>query len=212
MELMWVEFSSKFFADKRDVESGRSHKVGNIPLQNAGFILRSWYGSSPYKIGENSELYGIGLRTAWSEDDFAAVSSEENEQADLRTIFIEIHKLNAVICFGSSNGPFENPGLIIAIADRIPMLAVENWYKFDKDQHEIKQVVLASGIETQLATAGKRYYALSPRRQDDGSLKFWLNPQDQHLNNSGWFTLEQLRLWAVDEGPIPMKKKESLVN
>lgn len=209
--LRWVEFSSKWFAGKRDVENGKSHKVGDIPLHNKGFIVHSWYGEEPYKLTQNTELSGIGLRTAWSEDDFAVVSSDEAEQVVLRELYDEFQKGNLIITFGGG-GVFENPGLIIAVADRMTPEVIKVWHDFDKEQHAIKKEFAATGIEDLLKKAGKAYYALTPRRKEDGSLHFWLNPQEQNRVNYGWFTLEQLQLWAVDEGPIPKEKKPQLVN
>jgi hypothetical protein len=36
----------------------------------------------------------------------------------------------------------------------------------------------------------------------------FLNPMEQSIHNSGWFTVEQLEEWAKDSGPVMMKKEE----
>lgn len=200
--LRWVEFNSTYFMSKRDVENGRAKKAGDLKLSNAGFVCHSWLGEDPLVFAKNSELYGYGLRTAWSEDDFAAVSSDVDDIEALRAIFAELKKPNAVLTFGEKI-PFSNPGLVIAIADRLPALVLETWYNFDKGWHELCQEVDATGIEKTLKDAGKRYHALSPRRQEDGSIKFWLNPCEQQENNYGWFNLQDLKDWAANRGPIP---------
>jgi len=32
---------------------------------------------------------------------------------------------------------------------------------------------------------------------------YWLNPMEQKIHNYGWFTVEDLLLWAENKGPIP---------
>lgn len=61
-----------------------------------------------------------------------------------------------------------------------------------------------SGVAALLKAAGKGWYALSPAwRAGEGSeLLFYLNPAQQHRYSSGWFTVEELRQWARDEGPV----------
>jgi hypothetical protein len=144
------------------------------------------------------------LAAAWSEDDFAVVSTEPKQIAQLKEIFDQFEKLNIIIMLGARE-LFGNSGFIIGVADRIPQEYVNQWYESDKDWHEIRIEVDASGIEYLLKQAGCQYFALSPRRQKDGTIHFWLNPMQQHKNNFGWFTYEDLKQWAKGEGPIPMK-------
>jgi hypothetical protein len=203
--LAWVKYVSTWYVSRLDVERGLAKKVGDTKITNEGFVLHDWYHEEPDKMALNSELHGVGLRAAWSEDDFAVISNDLGEIAALREIFDEIQKKNTCIFFGGG-GPFQNSALVIAIADRLPKEITEDWFQYDYEQQQIKKEFEATGIEKLLAAAGKRYYALSPRRRDDGSLWYWLNPCEQHKTNYGWFTLEQLQQWAKDEGPIPMKE------
>jgi hypothetical protein len=203
----WVKFTSKYYVSRLDVERGLAKKVGDVEIQNEGFVYHSWYCEEPEKLALNSELYGTSLRGAWSEDDFAAVSSKPEEIAALREIFAEFEKQNIAFCFSGTLPVFENAGLVFAIADRLPEGVTENWDKHDRDREQIDKEFEATGIEKLLADSGKRYYALSPSRQKDGSLHYWLNPMEQQQNNYGWFTLEDLQAWARGEGPIPMKQK-----
>lgn len=191
----------------------------------AGFIFREYfYDEKPSRAAsESTELYIYKpfrprkdekprtLAAAWSESDFAVVSTDPAQIAQLKEIFNEFARLNIVIMIGARE-LFGNGGLIIGIADRIPQKYVDMWYAADKDWHEIRKEVEASGIEELLKKAGKRYYALSPRRQKDGTIHFWLNPMEQDKNNYGWFTYEALKLWALGEGPIPKEKKPAHVN
>lgn len=204
----WVKYVSTWYVSRYDVKRGLAKKVGDKKITNEGFVLHNWYPEEPDKMGLNSELYGVGLRAAWSDDDFAVVSNDLGEISAIREIFDEIKKENACIFFGGA-APFSNASLVIAIADRLPANVTEEWFKFDYDQNEIKKEFAATGIEKLLEDAGKRYYALSPRRRDDGSLWYWLNPMEQNRTNFGWFTLEELQAWAKNEGPIPMKEVQA---
>jgi len=205
--IAWVEFSSKYSYSSWDVREGRAKKAGDVKLKNAGFALDMWFGDDPsVRIVGNRELYGVGLRAAWSEDDLAVVSSDVEQQKLLKVLFDEIKKSNVVVTWGASLPVFENPGIILAIADRIPESVRNMWLTSDAEYHQLRKDFDATGIEKLLAKAGKRYYALRPTREKDGGLKFWLNPQEQQKYNYGWYTLEQLQAWAKDEGPIPMKK------
>lgn len=69
----------------------------------------------------------------------------------------------------------------------------------------LHDVVKASGIEDALARAGKCWYALSPdwydRDREEGLL-FFLNPCEQHRYHHGWFTVDELRAWAANTGPV----------
>lgn len=50
------------------------------------------------------------------------------------------------------------------------------------------------------------YFLGSPRKNEEGVWRFWLNPSQQHIYEAGWFTLEELKQWANDEGPVIKKK------
>jgi hypothetical protein len=182
-----------------------------------GFMFASFiYGDINNMAAENRELTIYkpfrsnetpAIAAAWSENGFAVVSNDQAQIAQLKEIFDEFSKLNIAIMLSGRNNPFENSGLVIAIADRIPLVHVKEWAVADEDNHKTQKEFAETGIEKLLSNAGKRYFALSPRRQKDGSLRYWLNPQDQQDNNFGWFTLEDLKLWTVGKGPIPGRKR-----
>src|SRR5579863_6556852 len=205
--LAWVKYTAKTYMGRYDVERGLAKKVGDVTLKNEGFVFHSWYGLEPEKMAVSSELSGAGLRGAWSEDDFAAVSSRPEDIIALKEILSAFESKNIAICFSGALPAFDNPGLVFAIADRLPESVLDDWDKHDREQEQIKKEFAATGIEKLLKSAGCGYYALSPRRRDDGSLWYWLNPTEQQKNNYGWFTLEDLQAWARGEGPIPMKRK-----
>jgi hypothetical protein len=185
-----------------------------------GFAYRSyWFRSAEVSLIDDGDLKSyeifdrdthkmkpnpVQLVAAWSDDDFACLSKDPTDIKYLREIFEQFAKKNIIFTFSNALPAFENPGLIIAIANRMPKEAVEMLTKADKENHEIEKFVVKSKIRELLKEKGKGYFALHPKRWEDGSIKFWLNPYDQHKVNYGWFTLEQVRQWADDKGPIPM--------
>src|SRR5690606_5349289 len=111
-------------------------------------------------------------------------------------------------------GPFHTGGLHFIIVSKTPDHIKQMLWLEHTDSNRILEAVEEIGIEEDLKAAGKRWFALSPRffKDEAGNeiIKFWLNPMEQHLNDSGWFTEEELRQWIKDEGPIPMKAKKGL--
>lgn len=79
--------------------------------------------------------------------------------------------------------------------------------KADANSEALLKEFKATKIVDILKSAGKGYYSLVPHKELDKKtgeyqLLFWLNPVDQHLNNHGWFTLDDLKQWANNEGVI----------
>ena len=146
------------------------------------------------------------LRAAWDESSFGVVSDDPAEKKFLKELYGEFQKKNGVITFMRGMN-IENPGLCLLIADRIPQNIRDGWYDADKDRHTLYEEMEKSGIEALLEERGKRYFALSPKRQKDGSVKYWLNPYDQDRNKWGLFTLEEVQEWAFDRGPIPIREE-----
>jgi hypothetical protein len=115
---------------------------------------------------------------------------------------------------GKGMNPFSNNGLVVAIVSRIPKEGKDLLLAGDLDYMSLKAVSNDTGIEKVIRTAKKSFYALSPKWTKDikgteGRTKhrvvYWLNPTEQHIHAAGWFTVEDLELWAKDEGPV-MKK------
>ncbi len=150
----------------------------------------------------------VQLACAWSEDDFACLSSDSTDIKYLREIFDAFAKKNIVLTFAASLPAFDNPGLIIAIADRLPKEVTGMWKQADVTAHALRKAVDATGIEKLLKEKGRRYFALSPKLQSDGSISYWLNPMEQDRNNFGWYRLEDLKDWAEGKGNIPMSKAQ----
>lgn len=170
------------------------------------YLWQTWDGKKP-DFSKNSELrtWRGSLACAWDEKSFGVFSTDQKEIAYLKDIYEAFQKCDGAVFLGGG-GPFQNSGLVLAIASRIPKSLIDGWYKADKGRYDIDQEVEKTGIRQLLKDKGRHYFALSPKRKDDGSLIYWLNPQEQRENNSGWFTLADLKEWAEGTGKIPMKK------
>ncbi len=160
------------------------------------------YDKEPYT--NECGFYGE-LATAWDGGSFAVFAHEPEQIEQLK----EVHSAfasNDIAIWRGGGGVFQNAGLVIAIASRLPAQVTDGWMQHDIEQKKLIEDFSATGIESKLRAADKRYFALSPRREAEGSLIFWLNPMEQNTNNAGWYKLEQLEQWIKNEGPIPKKK------
>lgn len=152
----------------------------------------------------NGGAWDPKLYTQWDERGFCVISSEKDTIEQLRQIYEAFKKCDIAMWRGGG-GVFQNPGLCIAIASHLPKEVVDSWHQHDVEHNQLMADFKATGIEEKLKKAGKGYFALSPRREEDNSLIFWLNPTEQARNNYGWFKLEELEQWAENKGPIPKK-------
>lgn len=170
----------------------------------SGMYLKCYSDDSIYFDGG---AWDPKLYTQWSERAFCVISSEKETIEQLRQIYDAFAK-NDVAIWRGGGGVFQNPGLCIAIASSLPKDVTDSWYQHDVEHNQLMADFKATGIEEKLKKAGKGYFALSPRREEDGSLIFWLNPMEQRQNNYGWFKLADLEAWARNEGKIPMTEQQ----
>ena len=147
------------------------------------------------------------LWTAWSGEDFAVVSDNSATRVKLHFVYEAILRCDAAIWLGGG-GVFQNAGFVIAVASELPKHVTDAWFKSDLERRQLLKDAADTGIEKTLRSAGKEWYALSPCREKDGTITFWLNPTKQDIYSRGRFTVEQLRQWASDEGPVVMTKKQ----
>lgn len=143
---------------------------------------------------------------AWNEEHFMfAVSGAEH--IDALEMVYNAFKTNDIAVFLSNGAVFKNAGLSFAMVSRFPADVAKQMEDTDKSQARLNKAFADTGIADLLRKAGKQYFALSPRWTDDDEtdLRYWLNPMDQANNNYGWFTLDDLKQWAENRGPIPKK-------
>lgn len=141
------------------------------------------------------------LITLWDQDSFCALANNADDIASLKEVFEAFSKNDIAIWLGGG-GVFQNSGLCIGIASHLSEDVTKAWYNADIEAKKLRDDMAATGIEEKLKAAGKHYFALKPKRKSDGGLEFWLNPENQDRNNSGWYDLCDLEAWIENKGPI----------
>jgi hypothetical protein len=161
---------------------------------------------------------------AWDESSFAVYVATDEGSNHLETIYKAFLAGDGLIMSGGGgdNNPFDKPGLAIGIISVLPENVKQQMYDADEDAYNLDQAAKATGIYDLIDQS--RYFALSPtwcqpeetrvhHRNPDGEsareampqtghpVKFWLNPTNQRVNSSGWFTVEELEAWVKDEAP-----------
>lgn len=154
-----------------------------------------------------------GLGCAWSDDDFGIYGAGKEQVKKIRDLYKAFQENNVAIWVGGG-GVFKNGGLVLVIADRVPAEGAETLRNADIERETLTKASDATGILERLKSAGKGYYACSPRWNRDGFEKksalpviYFLNPAEQNENNFGWYTVEELDQWILGTGPIPKTKK-----
>ncbi|MBC8161696.1 MAG: hypothetical protein H7Z42_10805 [Roseiflexaceae bacterium] len=61
---------------------------------------------------------------------------------------------------------------------------------------------LLDEVKTTLGDQGKEWHSLERWQYMDGEIRFWLNPRDHELYNTGWFSIDDLIAWARASGPV----------
>ena len=67
-------------------------------------------------------------------------------------------------------------------------------------------LLLFEEVKTTLQDQGKDWYSLERWQWMEGEIKFWLNPNDQDLYNTGWFSIDELIAWTNDIGPVMIEE------
>ena len=63
-------------------------------------------------------------------------------------------------------------------------------------------------VKLALQDQGKEWHSLERWQWMEGGIKFWLNPNEQDLYNSGWFSIDDLIAWSHDTGPVMIEELE----
>ncbi len=166
----------------------------------------------------------------WDGCNFLMSATEGTAEAALmRDIYQACEKGDGfLLTFGSRN-PFGRGGLAVGMIDKLPQMykdqllendlasaALEKAWKPVREHldgllanptfHELHKKYLWK-YEWQREKLS--YFALSPKRLEDGPVEgsaypfmLWLNPNEQDLYASGWYTVEQIEQWSRGEGPV----------
>lgn len=174
-------------------------------------LFFNYYGfdanSSKEQITTELTLFKESLACAWDGGSFGIRTAGQEGRSHLKELYDALVKKDAVIFLGGHPGPFSNAGLVIAITSRLPDEVKKKWHDVDLDYFNLRKAAKDTGIESYLKSKGMQWHTLSPRWKDEKKQEvvFWLNPQQQDINNFGWFTVEQLKEWADGKGDIPKK-------
>lgn len=141
------------------------------------------------------------LQTAWDESSFFFATTDKKLIQRFKKAFEE----KDIAIFLGGGGPFQNGGLKIFIYSETFDILNPHFEEADKDALELYSKAIETGIYEKLEAANKRFFALSPRLSEDG-IKFWLNPYDQHIYNSGWYDVKDLEEWIQDKGKVIKRK------
>jgi len=149
------------------------------------------------------------LACAWDEGSFGILTNKY--QKELEELY-EYFKKHDIVISLLGGGVFQNAGLHILIASRIPQKIQDEWKKADLDRIELEKADEKTKIRKILEKSKKSWFSLSPQWKTENfkteyKVVYWLNPMEQNIHNSGWFTVEDLQLWAEDKGPVIKTKK-----
>ena len=61
-------------------------------------------------------------------------------------------------------------------------------------------------VKLALQDQGKEWHSLERWQWIEGGIKFWLNPNEQDLYNSGWYSIDDLIAWSHDIGPVMIEE------
>ncbi len=65
---------------------------------------------------------------------------------------------------------------------------------------------LLEEVKAALNDQGKEWFSLERWQWMDGEVRFWLNPKDQDLYRTGWFSIDDLIAWSQDIGAIMIEQ------
>jgi len=178
-----------------------------------GIVLNRFYSdddfSSWVKFHTDRYYTKNKFEAGWSNTGFYLLTKKNDIKTieKFKLIYDALCNKNACIWMGGSE-IFENAGFCIGIVDRMSPNIFNDWAVNDKKQHDLKDQFDKTGIEKFLKEANKKWFDLGPRLNRDGKMIIWLNPYDQDKYNSGYFTVDELKMWVKEKGPVIKKDKQ----
>ena len=142
------------------------------------------------------------MRATWDKNNAIVSVFGNNRAKALRSLYEALLGGTATLSISGSANPFGRGGLCLCDASKISAQFKRDILERDLSHKALWDRVNATGIIPFLQANNKGYYALSPKIWEGDQLKFFLNPKEQKLFNSGWFTESELRQWAEGRGPV----------
>lgn len=176
------------------------HPHARQPAEKGGWIEEML----PHGYGDPESLV-----CAWDESTFGIVAYGKKDRRNVLKLWDAFQQQDVAVW--ANVGIFHDAsGLCFCIPSVLPAVDKKTILESDLDRRRLLAASEATGIERTLRAAGKSWFALSPRwtkqsRNTKFEVIYWLNPADQAAYEYGWFTVEDLELWAKDQGPV-MKK------
>ena len=159
---------------------------------------------NPYRKDE------LDFYAAWDGRSFGILTPKEKHYNELKELYLALLNKDCAITIYSpkTDNPYDtNPGLTLFIVSKMPEDLKEEIKEKDLDKYRLSECAEKTGIAEILKKAGKHYFALSPvwANEEKTEVKFWLNPMEQRMYNSGYFTVDELLEWIEEKGPIMNK-------
>lgn len=206
-----------FGLDNRRVTNNSANLHNNLDTKGAKYGKTVLWGLaiSAYEFQERTKFDFTNVRDNWfdaerhpflgfwGDSDFCFLSQNKEHVEEL----VKAYEEKDLGVYLAGGGPFRNGGLVLAIMSRIPQENFDQAKEADLESYNLVKEAISTGIYDTLEKSDKSFFGIRPRRQEDGSLKFWLNPHAQDIYNHGWYTKDELVQWAKDQGPI-IKIKE----
>lgn len=177
------------------------------------------YGYTFYDNRPVSEKFYKNFATAWNSSSFGiSLKGSKNEKIKyLEEIYDAILKKNAIFCFVNKNekNPFSRSYPFLGIADRVSTEFAKDMYDYDYDLLKLKESSESTGIYEYLDKFKKIYRSLKPCwssymdktvegriLKTDYPVIYFLDSGAQKKYKNGWYTVEELKMWAHDVGPV----------
>ena len=150
---------------------------------------------------------------AWDKEGFTITVPYEKREY-LYALKKAIEEKNVAIYMEGIKNPFGRAGLCVMLLSEIPEVKKEKMQEKHNDENKLLEAAYKTGIVEILTKAGKKWFALAPAWKETITefitktkypVIFFLNPEEQNKYNFGWFTVEELKEWAKDKGPIVKK-------
>lgn len=147
---------------------------------------------------EMSTPKGKDVICYWGDNSFMIITTN---QENFQSIKKSLNDIEAAIFTAGKHG------LVICWPDKLDDRTKTELFASDLNAWELRKALDETGIEKELKAAKKEYYGLKPgwKPGEHKVLQFFLNPYDQKKYNHGWFSLEELKEWINDKGPIIKK-------
>jgi hypothetical protein len=152
---------------------------------------------------------GQALVAAWDKKSFLVMVSGKEYGDNLK----KIHQMfldGKMTCKSLDVEGFRSGGLVFVNIDSFTKDELDEFGAEDESKQRLAKAVHKTGIEDRLKETGCRYFALSPKWNNDEETEiiFWLNPAEQRIHNCGWFTLADLEDWIDNKGKIIMTDEQ----